>query len=304
MIQLKRIFILFSLLFAGMLASAQTVNEPKNVPADFSKPYPPFRIAGQLYYVGTADLACYFIVTPKGDILINTGLASSAANIKANIEALGFRLGDIKILLTTQAHYDHMGAMAAIQKATGATMMVDEGDVPVATDGGNSDYALGSHGSLYRPVKIGRVLHNGDTISLGDVHLVMLHHPGHTKGSCSYLFTVRDTQRRYTVLIANMPTVVTSKKFSDISEYPNITADYQYTFKAMKPLKFDIWLASHASQFELETKHPPGSAYNPAAFIDQKGYDDELNELQTDFEKKLAAEENGSKQSNAIGKNQ
>jgi metallo-beta-lactamase class B len=304
MIQLKRIFILFSLLFAGMLASAQTVNEPKNVPADFSKPYPPFRIAGQLYYVGTTDLACYLIVTPKGDVLINTGLASSAANIKANIEALGFQLRDIKILLTTQAHYDHMGAMAAIQKATGATMMVDEGDVPVATDGGNSDYALGGHGSFYQPVKVGRVLHNGDTISLGGVHLVILHHPGHTKGSCSYLFTVKDEQRSYTVLIANMPTVVTSKKFNEIPEYPNIAADYQYTFKAMKPLKFDIWLASHSSQFGLETKHPPGSAYNPAAFIDQKGYDDELNELQTDFEKKMAGEENGSKPSNAIGKNQ
>jgi len=287
MIQLERALILFSLLVPGMLASAQIVSEPKDVPTEFSQPYPPFRIAGQLYYVGTADLACYLVVTPKGNILINTGLASSAANIKAGIETLGFRFSDIKILLTTQAHYDHMGAMAAIQKATGATMMVDEGDVPVATDGGNSDYAFGAHGSLYQPVKIGRILHNGDTISLGDMHLVMLHHPGHTKGSCSYLFTVKDARRSYTVLIANMPTVVTSKKFSEIPEYPNIAADYQYTLKAMKLLKFDIWLASHASQFRLQAKHPSGSAYNPVAFFDQKGYDDELNELQAEFEKRM-----------------
>jgi metallo-beta-lactamase class B len=288
MIQLKGALILLSLLFAGKLASAQIVNEPKDVPAEFSRPYPPFRIAGQLYYVGTADLACYLIVTTEGNILINTGLASSMPGIKAAIEELGFRFGDIKILLTTQAHFDHMGAMAAIQTATGATMMVDGGDLPAATDGGSSDYTLGGHGSLYQPVKVGRVLHNGDTISLGGIRLVMLHHPGHTKGSCSYLFSVKDAQRSYTVLIANMPTVVTSKKFSEIPGYPNITADYQYTFKAMKSLTFDIWLASHASQFRLQAKHPPGSAYNPAAFIDPKGYGGQLNGLQAEFKKRLA----------------
>ena len=286
-IHLKRTVILLTLLCSVMLATAQTVNEPGNAPSEWSQPYPPFRIAGNLYYVGTADLACYLIVTPKGNILINTGLASSAAKIKASIETLGFRFSDIKILLTTQAHYDHMGAMAAIQKATGAAMMLDEGDVPVATDGGSSDYFFGGHGSVYQPVKVDRVLHNGDTIALGDIHLVMLHHPGHTKGSCSYLFTVKDAQRSYTVLIANMPTIIAPKKFSETTGYPNIAADYQYTFKAMKPLKFDIWLASHASQFKLQAKHPAGSAYNPNAFIDQKGYDTELSELEGEFEKKL-----------------
>src|SRR3954471_2009978 len=116
--------------------SGQKVNEPKDMNPEWSRAYEPFRIAGNLYYVGTYDLACYLIVTPKGNILINTGLAASAAQIKKNIETLGFKFNDIKILLTTQAHFDHMGAMATIKKTTGARMMIDEGDAPVAADGG------------------------------------------------------------------------------------------------------------------------------------------------------------------------
>jgi len=261
--------------------------QPANTDPDWSKPYPPFQIAGNLYYVGTYDLACYFITTPQGNILINTGLADSAPVIKANIEALGFKFKDIKILLTTQAHFDHMGAMAAIKKMTGAKMMVDAGDVGVVTDGGRSDYSVGSNTSTYAPVQIDRILHNGDTIKLGGMRLTMLHHPGHTKGSCSFLFDVKDQKRSYRVLIANMPTIVTDKSFSDIPAYPNIARDYAYTLDAMKKLSFDIWLASHANQFELQRKHKPGDAYNPDAFIDKKGYDEEINDLQDQFLKKV-----------------
>ncbi|HEX5152359.1 MAG TPA: subclass B3 metallo-beta-lactamase [Parafilimonas sp.] len=268
-------------------SNAQKVNEPKTTNADWSKPYQPFRIAGNLYYVGTYDLACYLITTTQGNILVNTGLASSAAQIKNNIEALGFKLGDTKILLTTQVHYDHVGAMAAIKKLTGARMMVDEGDAAVLADGGNSDYAMGGNGSLFEPVKAGRLLHDHDTIQLGDVQLVMLHHPGHTKGSCSFLFTVKDDQRSYRVLIANMPTIIIDKRFADETTYPGIAKDYAYTFNAMKNISFDIWLASHASQFSLHDKHKPGDAYNPAAFIDRDDYLQQLNDLQQQYDKKL-----------------
>lgn len=127
--------------------------------------------------------------------MINTGLAASISIIKANIETLGFKFKDIKILLTTQAHYDHMGAMAAIKKLTGARFMVDAKDLGVAEDGGRSDYALGEGKSTYEPIKVDGVLHNGDKIRLGDMEVVMLHHPGHTKGSCSFLFDVKDPTR-------------------------------------------------------------------------------------------------------------
>lgn len=274
------------LLFSSFLATAQLVEEPKDTPAEWSKPYPPFRIAGNLYYVGTDDLACYLIVTPKGNILINTGLASSLPLIKANVETLGFKFNDIKILLTTQAHYDHMGAMSAIKKATGAKLMVNKKDAAVAADGRSSDYALGGHGATFEPVKTDRLLHNGDVIKLGDMQLVMLHHPGHTKGSSSFLFDVKDGDLKYKVLIANMPTIVTEKKFSEVLTYPDIAKDYAYTIAAMKKLTFDIWLSSHSSQFGLHSKNKPGSVYNPTAFMDRIGYDEAIRDLEIQFFKK------------------
>ena len=156
---MRKAFLFISLLFISCLASAQKVSEPSTkMHPEWSRPYPPFQIAGNLYYVGTYDLACYLIVTYQGNILINTGLASSAPVIKANIEKLGFKLADTKILLTTQAHFDHMGAMAAIKKITGAKMMVDKGDSAVVSDGGRSDYAQNGDVSVFEPVKIDRIL--------------------------------------------------------------------------------------------------------------------------------------------------
>jgi metallo-beta-lactamase class B len=284
---LQNIMLAAVLSLTTLSAIAQKVQQPEITNAEWSKPYQPFRIAGNLYYVGTYDLACYLITTAHGNILINTGLAASAAQIKNNIETLGFNFADTKILLTTQAHYDHMGAMGAIKKMTHAQLMVDEKGADVLASGGNSDYALGGHGSTYQPVKPDRLLHDGDTIQLGDMQLVMLHHPGHTKGSCSFLFTVKDDQRAYRVLIANLPTIVTDKPFAAITSYPGIASDYAYTLHAMRNISFDIWLASHASQFKLHGKHQPGDAYNPAAFIDQPGYDAALRDLQKQYDEKI-----------------
>ena len=266
---------------------AQKVNEPSPTPAEWSRPFQPFRIAGNLYYVGTYDLACYLITSKKGHILINTGLASSAEQIKKNIKALGFKFTDIKILLTTQAHYDHLGAMAAIKKETGAKMMVDEADADVMENGGSNDYALGGEGYMYAPIKADSLLQDGDSIKMGENLLVMLHHPGHTKGSCSFMVTTKDKKKSYRVLIANMPTIVTEHAFDAIPAYPGISKDYAYTLKAMRQLKFDLWVASHASQFGLHSKRLPGDAYNPSAFKDRKGYNKLLEELQQDYDEHL-----------------
>ena len=275
-----------SLLSTGALF-AQEVQEPKSLSPDWTNPFPPFRIVGNVYWVGTFDLGCYLITTSQGDILINTGLASSDTTIFQNIKALGFRPADIKILLTTQAHYDHMGAMASIKKSTGAKLLVDEKDGAVVADGGKSDYAFGGEHSTFQPVKPDRLLQDGDTIRLGEMQILLLHHPGHTKGSCSYLFTVKDENRSYRVLIANMPSIVVDPPFQKITSYPEIAADYAYTFDAMKSLSFDIWLSSHASQFNLHQKHRPGDPYNPPAFYDRKGYDNALARLQALYEEKL-----------------
>jgi metallo-beta-lactamase class B len=278
------VFIACVLMLPG---SAQQVKEPRPWSKEWNKPYAPFRIAGNLYYVGTYDLACYLITTPEGHILINTGLKASEKMIRNSIKTLGFRFADIKILLNTQAHYDHMGAMAAIKTKTGAQLLLNEKDAPAAKDGGHSDYALGGEFSSFQPVSPDRLLKDRDTIQLGGTALVMLHHPGHTKGSSSFLLTVTDEQRSWKVLIANMPSIVTDKSFTGLTAYPEIAADYAYTLNAMKNLSFDIWVASHASQFNLHDKHKPGDAYNPAAFKDDAGYQEAIAELQKAYEEKL-----------------
>lgn len=288
-LSLKNTLLATALSFSALVGNAQKVHEPDLNKPEWSAPYQPFRIAGNLYYVGTYDLAAYLITTPQGNILINTGLAASASMIRKNIETLGFKLSDTKILLTTQAHFDHMGAMATIKKMTGAKMMIDAGDSAVVSDGGSSDYAMGNNTMLFKPVKIDRILHDKDVIKLGDMELTMLHHPGHTQGSCSFLFDVKDEKRSYKVLIANMPTIVTEKEFNDIPAYPEIAKDYAYTLTSMKQLSFDLWVASHASQFDLHTKRRPGDSYNPSVFMDRKGYDQQLNDLQKDFDSKMRA---------------
>lgn len=290
--QIKRIIILAALFLSpGLFASAQNNSSNQNNPEEWSRPFQPFRITGNLYYVGTFDLACYLITTTKGHILINTGLDNSASTIKSNVKALGFNYKDIKILLTTQAHFDHLGAMATIKKETGAKMMIDAADADVLADGGQSDYALGGGNNSFEPLKAERLLHNGDTIKLADMNLVLLHHPGHTKGSCSFLFDVKDKSKTYRVLIANMPSIVTQQRFQDITTYPNIVEDYTNTIQSLKAQSFDIWLSSHASQFGLHKKHKPGDAYNPKVFIDRSGYEDVLADLEVAFKKKLKAEQ-------------
>ena len=286
---LKNILCSIACVFTSFSIMAQQVKEPTTKP-EWSRPYQPFRIAGNLYYVGTYDLACYLITTPKGNILINTGLAASASQIKHNVEKLRFKFNDIKILLITHAHFDHVGALAEIKQMTGAQLMVNENDAAVLADGGMSDYALGKYGRSFAPVKPDRLLHDHDTIRLGDMQLLMLQHPGHTKGASSYLFDVKDNKRTYKVLIANMPSIIIDTKFSEVTAYPHIASDYAYTLASMKKLSFDIWLASHASQFNLHEKHHPGDAYNPAAFFDRKGYDTELSELQKQYDEKIKNE--------------
>ena len=274
-------FLLISFLSAGQKHYKVPVTQK-----EWSQDYKPFRIAGNLYYVGTYDLACYLITTPQGHILINTGLAESTPMIRKHVEMLGFKFPDIKILLTTQVHYDHVGAMAEVKKMTGAKMMVSEGDAATLADGSSSDYAMGGKGRLFEPVKADRLLHDGDTINLGGTSIKALSHPGHTKGSMSFLFDVSDQNRSYRVLVANLPSVIVPK-LKEVKSYPGIVADYAYTLDAMKKLSFDLWLASHASQFDLHRKHHTGDGYHPEAFMDRAGYDAALADLEKEYLKNI-----------------
>ena len=283
----KAIIVIAALALHTTFTIAQKVKEPKISNLEWAQPYQPYRIAGNLYYVGTYDLASYLIVTEKGHILINTGLASSEKQIQQNIKTLGFKYKDIKILLTTQAHYDHLGAMAAVKKKTKAQFWANAPEADVLKTGGDSDYALGGEGVFFAPVKADKFLKHQDTISLGSTTITMLSHPGHTQGSCSYVFTTKDSARSYRVLIANMPTIVTSQHFDKIAAYPKVKEDYAFTINDLRKQQFDIWVASHASQFSMHDKHKPGDAYNPMVFADRKGFDAELNDLEKEYADKL-----------------
>jgi metallo-beta-lactamase class B len=199
--------------------------------------------------------------------------------IRRHVEELGFKFSDIKILLTNQAHFDHVGGFAAVKKITGAKIMVEAMDAPVLADGGSSDFAMGGHGLLFQPVKADRLLHDRDTVKLGDMQITVLHHPGHTKGACSFLFDVKDESRTYRVLIANLPTILDETKFPGMPSYPDAQKDYAYTLEAMKKLKFDLWFAAHAGQFDLDKKHKQEDGYHPEAFSDRAGYDKAIDEL-------------------------
>jgi metallo-beta-lactamase class B len=175
-----------SLSLIHLFSIAQQSTQPVDAHEIWARNYEPFCIVGNLYYVGTYDLACFLISTPQGHILINTGIEGSDSLIRSHIEELGFKFADIKILLATHVHFDHVGAMAVIKKITGAKMMIQKEDAEVLADGGNSDYLFGGRGPLFKPLKADRLLHDKDTISLGGMEIVALHHPGHTKGACSY----------------------------------------------------------------------------------------------------------------------
>ena len=281
------LFIFWANIFFNNNLKAQVTNPPTITNKEWTEDFPPFRICGNLYYVGSYELASYLITTSKGNILINTGLAESTPMIKKHIEQLGFHFKEIKILLTTQAHFDHVGAMADVKRLTGAKLMADGMDAAVLEDGGNSDYLYGEKGSLFDPVKVDRILNNNDVITLGNTKLVFLHHPGHTKGSCSYMLKTTDGAHTYRVLIANIPTILTEAKFPHMPSYPFISLDYSNTINVMRQLKFDLWVASHASQFNLHKKHTPGDPYNPEVFKDRPLYDESLNDVEKQIHDKI-----------------
>jgi metallo-beta-lactamase class B len=261
------------LVLSGSLASQVKFQEPVITDPNWIKPETPFRIVGDLYYVGTNELACFLITTTDGNILVNTGVGASAAVIRANIESLGFKFSDIKLLIATHAHFDHVGAMAEIKRLTGARMLMNEADAATLEDGGNTDYRFPQgRGAVFEPVKVDQRLRHGDTFRLGGTELTAHHHPGHTKGSTSFSFVTADGGRNYSVLIANMNSVNAGVKLLDAPAYPNIIEDYAMTFARQKQLTPDVWVSSHGGMFLMHRKLATGDRYDPQRFVDPEGY--------------------------------
>ena len=278
---MHRLIAAFAVLLAAAPAAAQ--------PGAWSKPFPGHRVIGNLYAVGTYDLACFLITSAEGHILINTGLAESAPLIRDNVESLGFRLEDIRILLTMQAHYDHTAALAEIKKATGARMWATAADAPLLEDGGASDpHFQGEY--TFAPVPVDRILRDGEVIELGATRLTVVEMPGHTPGSVGYTMTVTENGRDYRVAIANMGSMNPGLRLSKDPTYPGIAGDFAETFRRQKAMEVDVWVAAHASQYGLHDKYRPGDAYSPDTFVDPEGFLELVAHYERLFEEQLAAE--------------
>jgi len=259
---------LLSTIFACLAsATAARAQSP-----DWTEAFPPFQIAGNLYYVGSKGLANYLITTPQGHILINSDLPANVPMIKASVERLGFKFSDVKILLISHAHWDHDAGSSAIKTAVGATYMVMDADVPVVESGGKADFQYGSDpAQLYPPVKVDRVLHDGDNVTLGGATLVAHLTPGHTKGCTTWTMKVSDGGKTHDAVIICSPNVNPGYKLVGNAQYPEIAADYERQFRVLKSLPCDIFLGAHGSYFDLEAKYARRQAGARDAFVDPKG---------------------------------
>jgi metallo-beta-lactamase class B len=275
---------MFALAFSGG-ASAQESS-------GWTTPFPPFHIAGNLYYVGSKGLANYLIVTPAGNILINSDLEENVPMIKASIEKLGFKYNDTKILLISHAHWDHDAGSAAVLEATGAKYMVMDADAPVVESGGKLDFNYGDKDNRhYQPAKVNRVLHDGDEVKLGGTTLVAHLTPGHTKGCTTWTMKVTEGGKTYDVVIVGSPNVNQGYKLVNNAAYPQIAEDYERMWRVLKSLPCDIFLGAHGDYFGLEEKYPrmKEGAVNP--FIDPDGYKKYVAQKKQAFRVELAKQQ-------------
>jgi metallo-beta-lactamase class B len=256
--------------------------------ASWSEPFPPHRVIGNIYFVGTHGLASYLVTTPQGHILINSNLDNTVPMIKAGVEKLGFRFTDVKILLISHAHWDHCAGSFRVKELTGAKYMVMDADVTEIEAGGKGNFQYGkTPDSLYKPVKVDRVLHDGDEVKLGDTVLTARLTPGHTKGCTTWTMKAMEGGKPYNVVIVGSPNVNAGYKLVDNKLYPQIAADYERTFRVLKALACDVFLGAHGDYYGLEQKYPRVKQAQPNPFIDPDGYKAYVGDREAAFRAEL-----------------
>jgi metallo-beta-lactamase class B len=280
---------LFTLiLFATSCLVASAQQNP-----DWTTPLPPFRIAPNLYYAGSRDLASYLITTPAGDILLNSNLASSPPQIRHSVEQLGFHFSDIKILLISHAHSDHAGGSAEILKQTHAQYMVMDADVSSIETGGRTDFA---HFKPFPAAHVDRILHDGSKVQFGGVTLTAHKTPGHTPGCTTWTMQVIESGKPLNV-VRNVVIVGSVTALSEYrliatpghpASYPGIAQDFAHTFTELETLPCDIFLSSHGQYFDLLNKVARMKTEGPAIWIDPAGYKRAIAQSRADFEADLA----------------
>jgi metallo-beta-lactamase class B len=254
--------------------------------------FPAHRVIGNVYYVGSKDLASYLITTPDGHILINSGFEETVPLIRDGVEALGFKMRDVKVLLDSHAHSDHVAGHALARELTGAKVYVLRGDADVISSGGEGQYFYTR--SRWKPCPVDRVLEDGDEVKLGGVTLIARRTPGHTRGCTTWTWRVEDGGKTYDVVVIGSPNVNPGYRLVDNAAYPEIADDFAKTFQTLKALPCDVFLGAHGGYYGMIEKYErakKGAATNP--FVDPEGYRAYVAQKEKAFRDTLAEQRAG-----------
>ena len=282
-------------LATSIVLSAQTSPLTSEQRAQFHGPYSQpeeaFRLIGNIYYVGAKNIASYLITTPQGHILVDTGTTEMTPVIKMNVEKLGFKLTDIEIMLSSHAHFDHVGGQAAMKKLTGAKVMAIKQDAE-ALEAGKDLSPLGDEG--WTPVQVDRVLKDGDTVSLGGTTLRAVWAPGHTPGCTVWTTDVTDAGKRYNVAIFGCGGPNGGVKLVGNPKFPTLVDDTMNTFRKLKALKPDIYVTGHPQMLFAGKVERMKNNERPHPLLDpgSQAWEKMLDDAQAAFEKRVAAERN------------
>ena len=256
-------------------------------PPDWSEPIEPFRIAGNLYYVGTAELGSFLVATDAGHIVLDTPLESETHLVIDSIRKLGLDPKGIRILLNSQAHYDHTGSLAELKKLSGAKVMAGRRDAELLARGGRGDFAFGDR-YPFPPVEVDRPLDDGDEITLGGTTLLVRLTPGHTMGTTTYVLDVTEDGKTLRVVIAGSLSVNPGVRLANPPSYEGIAEDYARSIRILESLEPDVFLSAHGQFYGLKEKAAllrKGAAPNP--FLDASLYRPWVARMKEAFEKQL-----------------
>jgi metallo-beta-lactamase class B len=260
---------------------------------EWNQPVRPFRIIGNIYYVGASEVSSFLITTPKGHIILDSGFAETVHLIADGIKQLGFKIEDVKILINSHAHYDHAAGLAQLKRLTGAQLMLSEPDAAIVADGGKDDFRWGDM-LTYEPARADRLLKDKDQVDLGGVTMIARLTPGHTKGCTTWLMKVTEDGRVYDVVLVGS-TTAPGYTLVNNAKYPNIASDYEYTFRLLRSLPCDVFLGPHGSFFNLKGKAERlARGEKPNPFIDGKSYRDFLDRTEKEFVELLSKQKTGS----------
>ncbi len=260
-------------------------------PDGWREPIAPLKIAGPIHYVGTRGLAAYLVTTPAGHILIDGALPVSGPHVVDSIRALGVDPRQVKVLLITQAHFDHVGTTAHLKTVTGGRLVVMKGDEGILASGGRSDYLFGDSPAYhFPPVTADEVIAHGHEVALGGVTLKAHHTPGHTPGTTTWTTTVDDGGRTYRVVFAGSTYVNPGTRLVNKPSYPGILDDYRKALRVLESLQPEIFLAAHGSQFGFEAKRARAARDGVQAWVDPEAFRFGITASRARLEK-LAADE-------------